>query len=148
MASVSRSALVVHSPQTMFDLVNDVAAYPEFLPWCDHTEVHGSDARTMLATIGVTKGSINKRFTTRNQLEAGHRISMQLVDGPFSRLEGVWQFDALGVDACKITLDLNFEFDSPVLRATFGKVFDQIANTMVDAFVLRANQTHRSHKSG
>ena len=148
MPNISRSALVVHSPQHMYDLVNAVGNYSNFLPWCDASEIHEHTDDTMLATLSIAKGGINKSFTTRNQLSAGQSIQMQLVDGPFSQLEGVWRFEPLGPEACKISLNLNFEFESPVLRASFGKVFDQIAASMVDAFVLRANQTLGSSKSG
>lgn len=148
MPNVSRSALVVHSPQNMYELVNAVANYPDFLPWCDASEVHEEDTSAMLATVAIAKGGINKSFTTRNQMIQGQSIQMQLVDGPFSKLEGLWKFEPLGPEACKISLNLNFEFDSPVLRASFGKIFDQIAGSMVDAFVLRANQTLGSSKSG
>jgi ribosome-associated toxin RatA of RatAB toxin-antitoxin module len=132
----------------MYELVNAVQSYPDFLPWCDSSEVHEQDASAMLATVAIAKGGINKSFTTRNQLLDGQSIHMQLVDGPFSKLEGLWKFEPLGPEACKISLDLNFDFDSPVLRASFSKIFDQIAGSMVDAFVLRANQTFGSSKSG
>lgn len=148
MPSISRSALVVHSPQRMYELVNTVQSYPDFLPWCAASEVHEQDQNGMLATVAVAKGGINKSFTTRNQLAEGRSIQMQLVDGPFSKLEGLWKFEPLGPDACKISFNLHFDFDSPVLRASFGKIFDQIAGSMVDAFVLRANQTLGSSKSG
>lgn len=148
MPSIIRSALVVHSPQCMYELVNAVESYPEFLPWCDASAVHEQDASGMLATVAIAKGGINKSFTTRNQLIKGESIQMQLVDGPFSQLEGLWKFEPLGPEACKISLNLHFEFDNPVLRASFGKIFDQIAGSMVDAFVLRANQTLGSSKSG
>lgn len=148
MANISRSALVIHSPLRMFELVNDVSKYPEFLPWCEHAEVHEHSEQAMRATVGIAKSGVNRTFTTQNALQVGQSIQMQLVDGPFSKLEGMWKFEALGPEACKISLNLNFEFDSPVLRASFGKVFDQIASSLVDAFVLRANQTYGSHKSG
>lgn len=141
MPTVSRSALVVHSPARMFDLVNDVARYPEFLPWCEFSEVLEQSDDHMQATVGIAKSGIKKAFTTRNSLEYARRIVMQLVDGPFSQLEGEWTFEPLGDDACKISLNLHFEFDSPVLRASFGKVFDSIAGSMVDAFVQRASVT-------
>lgn len=94
----------------------------------------------MQASLGIAKGGINKSFTTHNVLDAGRSIRMSLKDGPFSQLQGEWRFEALGADACKISLDLEFELDSPVLQSTFGKVFNQIAGSMVDAFVNRANQ--------
>ncbi len=148
MPNISRSALVVHSPQHMYELVNAVGNYPDFLPWCDASEVHEHTDSGMLATVAIAKGGINKTFTTRNQLIEGRSIQMQLVDGPFTQLEGLWEFEPLGPEACKISLNLNFEFDNPVFRASFAKVFDQIAGSMVDAFVLRANQTLGSNKSG
>ena len=145
MPQVVRSALVTYQPIQLFDLVNDVERYADFLPWCNASEVHEKSDDHMLATVNIAKGGVNKSFTTKNSLQAGHKIEMALVDGPFSKLEGVWEFLGLGEsgqEACKISLNLHFEFASPVLRATFGKVFDQVANSLVDAFVQRAHQVY------
>ena len=135
---IHRSALVMFSCQQMFDLVNDVVAYPQFLPWCSGAEVLGCDENVMMAMVQVSKGGVKQSFTTRNQLEAHEKISMSLVDGPFQSLKGDWCFTALRQDACKVELELHFELKPGIGKMAFGAVFNQAANTMVDAFCQRA----------
>lgn len=138
MAVIERSALVLHSARQMFDLVNDVIHYPSFLPWCDGVEIHSQSDDEVVASLNINKGGVKQRFTTRNQLVDGHRIEMQLVDGPFSSLSGAWGFKALNDTACKVSLDLHFEVSSSLANLAVGKVFQQVASAMVDAFVTRA----------
>ncbi len=142
MKTVSRSALLPYSAEQMFDLVNDVAAYPGFLPWCDSSQVIEASETQMLASVTVAKAGIRQSFTTRNQLVRPSLIRLTLVEGPFSSLEGRWQFSQLGQDGCKTELDLKFDFNSSILNATFGKVFAQAADTMVDSFSDRARQVY------
>lgn len=142
MKKVSRSALLPYSAEQMFDLVNDVASYPEFLPWCSESQVLASSESEMLATLTVSKAGVSHSFTTRNQLDEPSSIRLSLVDGPFSSLEGRWQFSQLGGDGCKTEMDLKFDFNSTLLNATFGKVFSQAADTMVDAFCERAAEVY------
>ncbi len=93
---------------------------------------------------GITIGyrGLNQAFVTRNVREPGARIEMQLVDGPFKRLHGLWQFQALRADASKVLLDVDFEFSSKVLGVVAGPVFTQIVGSLVDAFVKRAEQVY------
>lgn len=137
---ILRSALLPYPAQTLYDLVNDVARYPEFLPWCSATEVLEVSEVQMLARLVVAKGGLSQRFVTCNQLLSGQRIEMNLVEGPFTQLHGVWEFKTLGDKACKISLDLSFDYAGPLVRATLGPLFTQASNTLVDAFCQRVKQ--------
>lgn len=139
---IQRSALLPYPAQALFDLVNDVASYPQFLPWCSTSQVLEVSENHMLASLTVAKGSLSQRFVTRNVLLPGQRIEMNLQEGPFTRLHGIWEFKALGDKACKIGLDLSFDYAGPLVRATLGPLFNQAANTMVDAFCQRAKQLY------
>jgi ribosome-associated toxin RatA of RatAB toxin-antitoxin module len=141
--SINRSALVMHSADRMSALVNDVAAYPQFLPWCSSAEVIESETEYMLASIEVQKGAIKQSFTTRNDLTEDGKIIMNLVEGPFSYLKGAWDFIHLKEGACKVELTLDFEIKQSIAKMAFAKVFNQAANSMVDAFCERANQLYR-----
>lgn len=135
---INRSALVMFSAEQMYALVNDVASYPAFLPWCSSADVLEEDTSLMRASLEVSKGGVRQSFTTQNTLKAHELISMRLEHGPFKKLKGDWQFIALRDDACKVVLDLEFELKPGVKKLAFGAVFNQAANTMVDAFCERA----------
>lgn len=142
MANVRRSALVAFSAESMYDLVNDVSAYPEFLPGCAQTKVLQQDDESMKAALLIAKAGVKQWFTTENALQRGKFIKMQLVEGPFSHLSGGWSFTALAEDACKIELDLDFAFSSRLAEMAFGKVFNSIATNMVNAFISRAKEVY------
>jgi ribosome-associated toxin RatA of RatAB toxin-antitoxin module len=144
MKTVHKSVLIWYSAEEMFALVTDVAKYPEFLPWCDKAAVVETDAKGMKAEIGIAFGGIHQSFTTRNEHVPGREVTMKLLDGPFSRLDGKWKFTPLGEQqrACKVELDLHYGFDNAALGALVGPVFDKIAGSMVDAFVKRAEQVY------
>ena len=139
---IQRSALLPYPAQALYDLVNDVASYPEFLPWCSSAEILESTEVLMRASLGVAKGGLSQHFVTRNTLVPGQSIEMNLEEGPFNQLHGVWTFKALGEKACKISLDLSFDYAGPIVRATLGPLFNQAANTLVDAFCQRAKELH------
>ncbi|MBP9955555.1 type II toxin-antitoxin system RatA family toxin [Geopseudomonas guangdongensis] len=139
---IQRSALLPYPARALYDLVNDVASYPQFLPWCSAAEVLESNDHLMRATLKVGRAGISQQFTTRNALVPGESITMKLEQGPFSALHGVWQFQALSDKACKITLDLSFEYSGALVKATLGPLFNQAATTMVDAFCQRAKQLY------
>ncbi len=143
MKKITRTALLPYSAQQVFDLVNDVAAYPEFLPWCGGAEVLSESASEMQAKVTIAKAGISQTFATRNHLVPGKRIEMHLVDGPFKSLRGEWEFKVLDVDACKILFEVEFEVSSGILNAAIGPIFEQISNTMVDSFCERAKQVYR-----
>lgn len=139
---IQRSALLPYPAQALYDLINDVAHYPEFLPWCSSAQVLESSDAHMRASVGVAKAGLSQHFVTRNTLVPGHSIEMNLEEGPFNQLHGVWVFKSLGEKACKISLDLSFDYAGPIVRATLGPLFNQAANTLVDAFCQRAKQLY------
>ena len=139
MSHIKRSALVHYSPAEMYQLVNNVADYASFLPWCRSSEVKSESETDMIASVEIAKGVLNKTFTTQNQLVKNHRIELQLVDGPFKKLSGYWQFDQLKTEnACKVNLELDFEFDNAMMSIAAKPIFTQIANSLVDSFCKRA----------
>ena len=142
MPQVSRSALVAFSAESMFDLVNDVASYPHFLPGCAETKILSQSDDAMKASVLISKAGVKQWFTTENELKRGNYIKMQLVDGPFSHLKGGWSFTRLAEDACKIELNLDFEFSSKLAAMAFGKAFSAIATNMVAAFTERAKEVY------
>jgi len=142
MPSIHRSALVAHSAEAMFSLVNDVASYPEFLPGCSDSKILDESADSMKASLLVSKAGIKQWFTTHNELVPGKRINLQLVDGPFRSLSGEWTFSSLSEDACKIELNLEFEFSNKLAEMAFGKVFNSLASSMVAAFTDRARSVY------
>jgi ribosome-associated toxin RatA of RatAB toxin-antitoxin module len=135
---VQKSALVKFSAQQMFDLVDDIDAYPQFLPWCSASRVLKREGNVVEGQIEIAKAGFHKSFTTRNITDPGGRITISLLDGPFKSLEGVWTFLPLREDASKISLDLEFEIASTFASLAFGPVFNQICNTMVSSFTQRA----------
>jgi len=141
---VSRSALLDYSDAHMFNLVNDIAAYPKFLPWCSGARIIQQAEAEIVASIDISHSGLHKSFTTRNTLAPHKSIELQLLDGPFKSLQGLWRFQALDADSCKVLLDLEYEFSSKLLGLVVGPVFSQIANTLVDAFVDRASIVYGS----
>ena len=142
MTQVDRSALVLHSAAQMYDLVNDVKSYPSFLPWCSGAEIIEQAAQQMVAKLNVAKGGFKYSFITRNSLVEPNRIKMELVEGPFSNLSGYWHFTELSEDACKVNLKLDFDFKGKLAGLAMGKVFNQIAVAMVDAFCAQADKRY------
>ncbi|WP_339490307.1 type II toxin-antitoxin system RatA family toxin [Pseudomonas sp. EL_65y_Pfl2_R95] len=139
---IQRSALLPYPAQALYDLVNDVASYPEFLPWCSASEVLEVSDVLMVASLEVAKAGFSQRFVTRNTLVPGQSIELNLEDGPFSHFHGRWDFKPLGDKACKISLDLTFDYSGSIVRATLGPLFNQAANTLVDAFCQRAKNLY------
>lgn len=122
----------------MFVLVDDVEAYPEFLPWCNQAEVHNRTDESVEATLELHKGAVSNKFTTRNSRKEFAAIGLELIGGPFRHLDGGWQFKELGDDGCKVSLELEFEFESRLVDLMFGSFFEDICNSLVDAFTKRA----------
>ena len=140
MATVERSILIAYSAQQMFDLVEDIEAYPRFLPWCERTRVDYRDEQKTIATLHINYLGVKSHFTTENEKRSPVFMSLKLVDGPFRRLEGGWHFRPLDEQACKIEFQLAYEFSSKLFDKMIGPVFGQICNTFVDAFARRAEQ--------
>lgn len=126
----------------MFALVNDVGAYPDFLPWCRSAVVHVEREDFMEASLELVKGSMSKVFTTRNQLVPARSIEIGLVSGPFRHLQGVWAFDGLADEGSEVSLDLEFEFENPLTGLLFGPMFEDIAVSLVGSFTKRARQIY------
>ncbi len=138
MRSVNRSALVPYSASDMFTLVADVESYPAFLPWCSDVEVHLREGDVVEATLELHKGKISRRFRTRNTMTPYERMDLALMGGPFRHLAGGWDFRQLGEQGSKVSLALDFEFDSRTLDILIGAFFEDICNQLVDAFTQRA----------
>lgn len=139
MPQIERTSLVPYSCKQMFDLVNDIPAYPEFVPGCSGARVLNEAQAQIDAELQISKAGIQQRFATRNSLHEPHRIDLQLLSGPFKALQGAWHFEPLDGDtACKVVLRLDFEFSSKMLQFAFGKVFNEVNKRMVDAFAKRA----------
>ena len=142
MARVEKSVLVAHPPERMFELVDRVEDYPDFLPWCGGTELRLRDAHRTVATIHIAYMGIRQSFTTENTKTHPREMRIRLQDGPFSELEGDWSFLPLGDDACKVEFRLQYVFSSRVLETILAPVFSNITNTFVDAFVRRADEVY------
>ena len=144
MKKVNRSALMPYSAQQMFNVVNGIEQYPEFLPWCASSQILQQSENMMEASILMKKGKLNHSFTTRNTLVPDQKIQVDLVNGPFKYLSGHWTFTSISEQGSKIELNLEFEFSNSIIGFLIGPVFTQIANTLVDAFCQRAHQLYRS----
>ncbi len=142
MRKVSRSAIVPFSASEMFALVDDIEAYPDFLPWCKNASVNQRDSETVVATLELRRGRISKSFTTRNLQKQDQSIGLSLVGGPFRHLSGGWNFDELGESGCKVSLELEFEFQNPITDMVFGRFLEESCNSLVDAFTHRAGEIY------
>lgn len=140
--SVQRSALVNYSAQQMFDLVNDIEAYPAFMDGCVGAQVLRRESDWLEARLHLSAAGIKQSFITRNELQPPTVMTMSLVDGPFSRLQGCWRFTPLNEMACKVSFELEFELKNRLLGMAAGKVFETLANRQVDALCKRAQQIY------
>jgi len=145
---VNRSVIVAHSPRQMFALIDAVEDYPQFLPWCAAATVIHRDATVTRATLQIKYHGIKQSFTTENAKRAPEEMQIKLVEGPFRSFEGAWRFTALGERGCKIEFRLRYEFSSKLLQKLIGPVFDYIANTLLEAFVKRVDQTAKGSETG
>ena len=143
MPRIQRSALVGHSAARMFDLVNDIEAYPRRFDWCEAAQVLEAGSRRVAARLDLGFGALRTWFTTENTLSPPHHIDMQLRDGPFKQLRGRWEFHALDESACKVTLTLEFEPRSRLLAPAMALGFQGLADRMVDDFVRVADGSGR-----
>jgi len=142
MQVVERSALVTFTAAQMFALVNDVARYPEFLPWCSGARVEDVSATERIAALKVARGVLQTEFTTRNTLQQDARIDMQLLHGPFRDLKGEWRFEPIGTRGSRVYFRVEFEFKNRLTGRAFNSVFEAMCGTIIDAFVLRAQKIH------
>ncbi len=140
MPTINKTADVPYTQQQMYELVDDIALYSEFVPWCVATEILYRDEDEVRAKLSFASGAIQKSFTTLNRLQPHKMVEIRLVKGPFRMLEGFWRFEELDDGGCRVMLDLEFEFSNRLLALMFGPVFSQVATTLVDSFVKRANE--------
>lgn len=143
MKHVKKSVLLWYSPAEMYSLVTAIPDYPQFLPWCDSAQVLEEHDSGVTARLGLAYMGVRHAFTTRNAHVQDESVRVQLVDGPFSMLDGTWLFRSLGRPgseqaACKIEFELRYAFSSKALEAVVSPAFDKVANTFVDSFVKRA----------
>jgi ribosome-associated toxin RatA of RatAB toxin-antitoxin module len=138
MTVIKRTALVAYSVRQMFELVNTIEDYPHFMAWCGASHIISRTDEMVEATLDISWKGMSKSFTTRNTLHPYNRMEIQLVNGPFKNLEGRWTFVELNNQACKVILDLEFEFAGGVMDLLFQPIFNHIANSLVDAFCKRA----------
>lgn len=145
MKVIEKTVLLTHSAAQMYALVTDVASYPQFMPWCNEGEVLETHDDGVTARLGMALVGFSHHFVTRNVMAVDRSLDMSLVDGPFSHLEGRWDFLDLGTPedpACKVVFKLTYDFSSAMLARVVGPVFDKIAASLVDAFVQRADELY------
>ncbi|HEV7617044.1 MAG TPA: type II toxin-antitoxin system RatA family toxin [Burkholderiaceae bacterium] len=142
MAVVHKSVFLGYSAEQMFALVERVEDYPKFLPWCGGVEVRQREENKLVATISIHYHGVRQTFTTENVNTPPTSIKITLKEGPFKHLDGTWTFKPLRADACKVDLDLHYEFSSRLLEQIIGPVFNMIANSFVDSFCKRAEAVY------
>jgi ribosome-associated toxin RatA of RatAB toxin-antitoxin module len=142
MTTIHRSALVPYSAHQMFDLVADIPSYPKFLPWCGGARITSAQGDEVIAAIDIAYSGVHRTFSTRNLLQRDKMMEIQLLEGPFSYLQGFWQFKALDEQSCKISLDLEFEVANRIVGLALTPVFSNIANQLVDRFHRRATELY------
>lgn len=146
MTAIHRSAIVPYSAHQMFDLVSDIPSYPEFLPWCGGARIVTVQGDEVIAAIDISYSGVHKTFSTRNLLQHGKMMEIRLLEGPFSHLQGFWQFKSLDEQSSKISLDLEFEVANKIVSLALTPVFSNIANQLVDRFHQRAVELY-GHKA-
>src|SRR5690554_3322527 len=139
---IQRSAILPYPAQQLYQMVNDVERYPEFLPWCSETRLISADDTSMCAEVTASRAGLSHSFVTSNQLVPNERVEINLVKGPFKHLHGIWEFKQLSEAACKMSLELEFDYSGMLIKATLGTLFTHAANTMVDAFCQRAKELY------
>lgn len=142
MVSISRSALLPYPAPLIYALVNDIAAYPQFMRGCLGAEILEQSEHEIVARLELGKAGLRYAFTTRNRLLPPHQMDMTLVEGPFRKLEARWQFTALSDEACKTSLDMQFEFRTGLIDAALGALFEATSKDLVNAVCRRAEQLY------
>ena len=142
MTRINRYKVVPYTSAEMYQLVNDIQAYPEFLPWCQSTNIIKSGSHELMADISMSIGRLSQSFTTENSMQPDQSISMRLVKGPFKKLSGQWQFTEQSDISCEVALDMEFEFKNRLIKHAMGKAFNRILDTLVDAFSQRAVEVY------
>jgi ribosome-associated toxin RatA of RatAB toxin-antitoxin module len=144
MPILQRSALVPYTHIQMYALVDNIEAYPTFLPWCKTAQELKRNSDEVQATLTLAYGGFEKSFTTLNRLQPNKMIEIKLVHGPFQQLEGFWRFEPMGDKGCRVSLDLEFEFSNKLIAMAFGPMFKQVTETLVNAFCKQAEVAYGS----
>lgn len=139
---VSRSALLPYSAANMYDVIADVRSYPSFLNWCTGMEILQETQDEVIAKLLISVSKLNFSFTTRNIMTRQQSIAISLIEGPFLSLEGQWTIQSLGENACKVSLEMDFLFDSALTQSLFGRIFQSVISAQLDAFQKRADQLY------
>jgi ribosome-associated toxin RatA of RatAB toxin-antitoxin module len=135
---VTKCAEVPYTAEQMYLLVNDIEAYPEFLPWCADARVYNRTEKNLKASVSLAAGKIRQTFSTENTMQFGKRIDVKLINGPFKYLSGYWEFVDIGDSRCQIKLNIEFEFKNKLLKLTLKSFFNQFIDSLVGAFTGRA----------
>jgi len=135
-----KSVLVAHAAEQMFDLIEAAEHYPEFLPWCARATIVHRDAAIVVADIDVAWHGVRFRITTRNPKRRPEWMAVTMERGPFRHFHGEWHLTPLAAHGCRIDFDLRYDVDRSLLGKVAGPVFDRVANTLVDAYVARADR--------
>jgi ribosome-associated toxin RatA of RatAB toxin-antitoxin module len=122
----------------MYELVNDIKAYPRYLPMISAVRMHSQTASALRATLTLSKGALNLSFTTDNIMKDSQEIRMNLVDGPFRKLKAVWTFEPVHGDGCEATFKVDFEFKNGLMAMAFGPLFRELTESLVEAFCQQA----------
>ncbi|OGT53869.1 MAG: ubiquinone-binding protein [Gammaproteobacteria bacterium RIFCSPHIGHO2_12_FULL_41_15] len=145
MSIIKKMATVPHTIEQMYQLVDEIQYYPEFVPWCKDVKIFKRTDDEVRASLTFVKGAMKKSFTTSNRLQPHKMIEIRLVNGPFKRLEGFWQFETVADNHCQVTLFLDFEFSSGLMASFFSPLFHSVANRLVDTFCQRAKKIYGDH---
>jgi ribosome-associated toxin RatA of RatAB toxin-antitoxin module len=139
---VSKTAQLPYTAEQMYRLVNDVKAYPEFLPWCEQANVLSETEEQLSASVTMAAGKIKQSFTTQNKMIPGKKITVALVEGPFKHLNGTWEFIDEDINLCSVKVFMEFEFSNRIVRLAFDKVFTHIVETLLHTFEQRAQEVY------
>lgn len=142
MTVITKTAVVPYSAEQMYNLVNDIESYPEFLPWCSNTRVYDRTDAGLRASLTMSTAHISQSFSTENTMQPGRRIDVHLLTGPFKYLRGHWWFEPVDNNSCRVSLEMEFEFKSRLVKMALSKVFHHIVNSLVDSFSERAAQVY------
>ena len=142
MSRIYKKALVKYNANQMYTLVNDIESYPSFLPWCTNANIIDRDENSLTASVCISIGKIKKIFTTLNTMQEDTSINMKLIQGPFKRLDGRWEFEDSGDGGSTVSLVMEFEFKNKILKYTLSGAFKKITDSLVDAFISRANNIY------
>lgn len=137
MPSHRENVTVPYTPQQMFDLVADVARYPEFLPWCTAARVSERQGNEFMGELAISYKGFREAYTSRVTLTPHTAIDVAMVKGPFEYLTNNWRFIEAEAGTL-IDFALDFKFRSRLLDAMMGGFFTRATEKMMEAFLARA----------